>query len=317
MKERGEKTHRFPEVLPGANAVVFTLGTGDIETFDDASIAVLSLETGDYRVLLKGGTNPRYSATGHIVYAHGDSLFAVPFDASELQVKGTPVPVLDSMTSSHAGGAAEFSIARDGSLIYAPGRSWGEENLVVWVDRTGRSQPLIDTPRTFREPHLSPDDQFVTFWINDANTGIWVYDIARTSLSRLAFGFDNITPLWTPDGSRITFSSTRDGSYDIYWQPADGSGPAERLVASPGFVLSGSWSPDGTTLIFTDYRTEHGADLWLVQPEGERTPEIFLQSPANEQSPVFSPDGRWVAYESDESGQFEVYLTSFPESSRK
>ena len=221
------------------------------------------------------------------------------------------------MTSSHTTGSAEFSVARDGSLIYAPGRSWGEENLVVWLDRAGRSEVLIDTPRPFSEPRLSPDGQFVTFWISDANTGIWVYDIARTSLSRLAFGFDHITPLWTPDGTRITFSSTRDGPYDIYWQPADGSGPAERLVAGPGFAQSGSWYPDGTTLIFTESSSEHGNDLGLLRPEGERTPEIFLQSPANEARPVFSPDGRWVAYQSDESGQFEVYLTSFPESSRK
>ena len=316
-KEQGEKSHRFPEVLPGANAVVFTLGTGDIETFDDASIAVLSLDTGEYRVLLEGGTNPRYSATGHLVYSHGDALFAVPFDVSELQLQGTAVPILDGVTSSRGTGSAEFSIALDGSLIYAPGRSWEEENLIVWVDRTGRSEPLIDTPRPFREPRLSPDNQFVTFWIDGANTGIWVYDIARTSLSRLVFGFDNIAPMWTADGSRITFSSTREGPYDVFWQPSDGSGPAERLVASQGYAAYGSWSPDGTTLIFGERRPERGGDLWLMQPEGERTPEIFLQSPANERSPVFSPDGRWIAYESDESGQFEVYLTSFPESARK
>ena len=315
--DRREKSHRFPEVLPGADAVLFTLATGDIETFDDGSIAVHSLETGEYRVLLEGGTNPRYSATGRLVYAHGDSLFAVPFDASELQVKGTPVPVLDGVTSSPAFGPAEFSVARNGSLIYAAGGSRSQENLVVWVDRQGLLEPLIDTPRAFRTPSLSPDGRFLALWIDGANTGVWVYDIARDSLSRLTFGFDNIAPSWTPDGSRITFTSTRDGPHDIFWQPADGSGPAESLATGPHDQDDSSWSPDGTTLLFVEASPETRDDLSLLRIEGERTPEIFLQTAANESDPAFSPDARWVAYESDESGQFEVYLTPFPDPSRK
>ncbi len=316
-RDRREKSHRFPEVLPGADAVLFTLATGDIETFDDGSIAVHSLETGDYRVLLEGGTNPRYSATGHLVYAHGDSLFAVRFDASALQVKGTPVPVLDGVTSSLAFGPAEFSVARNGSLIYAAGGSRSQENLVVWVDRQGLLEPLIDTPRAFRAPSLSPDGRFLALWIDGANTGVWVYDIARDSLSRLAFGFDNIDPSWTPDGSRITFTSTRDGPHDIFWQPADGSGPAESLVTGPHNQDDSSWSPDGTTLLFVEASPETRDDVSLFRIEGERTTEIFLQTTANERNPAFSPDARWVAYQSDESGQFEVYLTPFPDPSRK
>ena len=304
-QDRREKTHRLPDVLPGAGGVLFTLGTGDIETFDDASIALLSLETGEYRVLLEGGTNPRYSTTGHLVYAHGDALYAVPFDISDLQVKGTPVPVLDGVTSSAVFGSAEFSVARDGSLIYAPGDTWGEDNrVVVWVDRRGRLQPLIDTGRRFQAPRLSPDARFLTLWIDGANASVWVYDIARDSLARIAFGFDNVSPSWTPNGSRITFRSTRNGPFDIFWQPADGSGPAESLVATPqnrGFGSAGSWSPDGTTLVFAENHPETKRDLWLLRLEGERTPEIVLQTAANEQRPVFSPDGRWIAYDSEES----------------
>ena len=154
-RERLEKGHRFPELLPGGEAVLFMIAPANIESYDDARIAVLSLETGEYEVVLEGGENPRYSASGHLVYARGGSLLAVPFDLAELRVTGTPVPVLDGVSMFPAAGIADFSLTRDGTLLYAPGDVWGESDRLVWVDHQGRSQPLLDTPGTYMQPRLS------------------------------------------------------------------------------------------------------------------------------------------------------------------
>ena len=311
-RERREKSHRLPELLPGGKAVLFTLGTGDIESWDDASIAVLSLETGDYRILLEGGTNPRYSPTGHLIYARAGSLLAVPFDLTELQVKGVPAPVLENVTTSPVYGNAQFSVSRDGSLLYAPGGSQRYDRRVLSVDREGRSQPLIETSRVFETVAISPDGRSLALTIEAANAGVWVYDLARSTLSRIAFGFNNSIITWTPDGDRLTFASSREGVSNIFWQAADGSGQAEQLTTSEYEQFFASWSPDGKFLSFVDIRPESGADIWVLSMEGDRTPEPFLLTGFNEDFPMFSSNGRWVAYQSDESGRNEVYIQPFP-----
>ena len=313
---RREKTHRFPEVLPGGKAVLFTLGTGDIEFWDDASIAVLSLETGEYRVVLEGGSYARYSASGHLVYARAGALLAVPFDLAELRVEGVPVPAVPGVVTERTYGPAEFAISRTGSLLYAPGDSRGGERQVLWVDRQGRSQTLIETPRPFDRPRLSHDGRLLALGINGANTNLWVYEFARGSLTRLASGFDNWVPVWSPDGRRVAFTSTRDGPSNLFSQAADGSGSAERLTTSAYSQYPSSWSPDGKRLAF--YELRPGADdIWVLSMEGDRTPQPFLQTMSNERIAVFSPNGQWIAYESDESGQYEIYVRPFPGSGAK
>ena len=314
---RGEKTHRFPEVLPGGKAILFTIGTGDITSFDDASIAVLSLETGEYRVLVEGGTNARYSTTGHLVYARAGSLLAVPFDLNELRVKGAPTPILHGVTISSVNGPAEFSVSRDGSLIYAPGDSRGDNHRVLWVDREGQAQPLIETPRGFYLPRLSPDGRLLALNISGANGSVWVYDLHRSSLARLTFSFDNDYAIWTPDSRRVTFGSTREGPWNLFWQTADGSAKAERIVPSEHRQQPASWSPNGKVLAFEEFRPETGRDIWILAREDDRKPEPFLKTEFNEGDPMFSPGGRWIAYVSDESGQYEVYVRPFPSSERK
>ena len=315
-REEGEKTHRFPEVLPGGKAALFTLGTGDIDSYDVASIAVLSIETGDYRVLIEGGTNPRYSATGHLVYARDGSLLAVPFELDKLQIKGSPIPVVQDVAMSSVGGAAEFSISSDGSLLYAPGYSlWKRQ--VVSVDREGRSKPLMDQQRAFLIPQLSPDGLLLALSIDAANSNVWVYELSRGTLTRLTFGFDSHRPVWTPDGSRVAFSSTRAGSYNLFWQAADGSGQPERLTTSEHPQWPTSWSPDGKMLAFEEFRPETGYDIILLSLDGDRVPKPFLQTPFDESVAKFSPNGRWVAYSSNESGHYEVYIRPFPSAEGK
>ena len=188
---------------------------------------------------------------------------------------------------------------------------------MVRVDRRGRSESLIDTRRAFFDARPSPDGRLLALEIGGANRGLWVYDIARTTLTRLALGFDNASPVWTPDGKRVTFASSRFGQKNLFWQLADGSEPAKRLTTSEYSQQPGSWSPDGTTLVFEENRPETGWDLVILSAEDDGAPRPFLQTPSTERQPAFSADGRFVAYESDESGQIEVYVRSFPDSDMK
>ena len=171
-RESGETTHRLMDVLPGGRGVLFTRGTSDLTTWDDASIAVLDLETGRHQILIEGGTNPRYSTTGHLVYARAGSLLAVAFDADSLEVQGVPVTVLEGVATSPNTGQAEFGLSRDGTLIYAPGDSWGDDHRVVWVDRDGDVEPLIETPRAFMTAGLSPDGRMLALEIDGASQSV-------------------------------------------------------------------------------------------------------------------------------------------------
>jgi dipeptidyl aminopeptidase/acylaminoacyl peptidase len=272
---------------------------------------VLSLETGEYHVVLEGGTNARYSPTGHLIYARAGSLLAAPFDLEELRVKGAPVPVLEEVATSPIYGQAEFGISGNGSLVYAPGDSWGDDHRVLWVDREGRWEPLIEDPRAFLTLQLSPDGHFLVVSIDGAQGSMWMYDLARSTLTRLTLDSD-FHPIWTPRGDRVTFMSDRAGSWNLYWQPADGSGQAERLTTSEYTQFPGSWSPDGKLLVFQEERTETGSDIWILSMEGERTARPLLQEKFNERRPMFSPNGRWILYVSDESGRDEVYVQPFP-----
>ena len=318
-REQGEKTHRFSEILPGGKAVLFTLGTGGIDSFHDASIAVLSLKTGDYRVIIEGGANARYCATGHLVYARDGSLLAVPFDLDELQVKGSPTPVARGVNMSPQSGTADFSISADGSLLYALGDSLVIKRQVVWVDREGGSEPLIEEQGAFWGPRLSPNGRLLALTIEEANENVWLYDLTRRTLTRLTLGFDNNVPVWTPDSRRVAFSSTRADNWTLFWQAADGSGQAEPLTTSGYSQSPSSWSPDGTILAFDERRPEtaYSGDISVFSLDGDRTPVLFLQTNFNEEYPMFSPNGRWIAYRSDESGQYQVYIRPFPSAEGK
>ncbi len=310
--KKGEYSHRWPEVLPGGKAVLFTVWSSSGASFDDAQIDVLSLETGERRVLIEGGTYARYVPSGHLVYARAGGLLAVPFDLKRLQVTGPPVSVLEGVSMSPTTGAAAFSSSADGSLAYVPGALVGSETL-LWVDRSGVAQPLPAPPRGYMAPRVSPDGQRLAVAIEASNSGLWLYDPARSTLTRLIEGGVIIPwPIWTPDGKRVTFLSALSGPVDLHWAPADGSGIPERLTTDENYKVPGSWSPDGQVLAFSELSPTNGWDVWVLKLEGDRKPRPFLQTPSNESIPMFSPDGRWLAYESDESGREEIYVRPFP-----
>jgi eukaryotic-like serine/threonine-protein kinase len=309
-RSKGEVSHRSPEILPGGKAVLFTIWTG--MGSENARIGLLSLETGEQRVLLEGGTYPQYVSSGHLVYARRGGLLAVPFDLKRLQVTGAPASVLEGVRMNPSSSVAEFSVSSDGALAYVPGGwSFGEHTL-VWVDHRGAVEALPAPARGYLSPRLSPDTQRLAVNIPGTNSGLWVYDMGRGTLTRLTESALNPRPIWTPDGKHVTFVSAPSGAYNLYWMAADGSGAAERLTTGENFQLPGSWSPDGQLLAFSEADPRTGWDLWVLKLQGDRRPRLFLQTPYNEYAPAFSPDGRWLAYGSDETGRPEIYVRPFP-----
>ncbi len=305
----GEISHRWPDSLPGGKAALFTIWTGSSQ---GARIAVLSLETGEHRVLMEGAAFARYLATGHIVYMREGQVLAAPFDLGRLEVTGPPVPLSFAALARTAFGVAHYSLSRDGSLAYVPG-SGPPQRRLVWVDRSGVSRPLTEIRRDYEHPRLSPDGKrlAVTTW--DERAYVSVYDMERDALTRLS-GPEGHQPIWTVDGERITYRSI---PFDLVWRAADGSGDIETLTSLEGAGEPGSWSPDGKMLTFTDVHPSSGADIWVLSLEDGRGPRPVVQTPAAEAGGAFSPDGRWIAYDSKESGRLEVYVQPFPGPGRR
>jgi serine/threonine-protein kinase len=331
----GESTHRWPQLLPGGKVVLFAAGPGGSSP-DNAQIVVQNLETGERKALVQGGTYPRYAPTGHLVYYRAGTLMAVSFDLERLEVTGSPSPIQEGiMAATGTTWGAHFSISDRGSLVYVPGTAGGGGSTLVWVDRKGAEQPLAAPPRPYDNPRLSSDGRVLAVGtLTPAE--IWVYEIARGTLSRLTFEGGQ-RPLWSPDGKRIAFRSARAGKPpNLFWKPADGSGAEERLTTSDHLQTALSWSPDGQVLAFLDIAPTTGNDIWVLPLEGDpsaalRTgpsagssrlssgqagqglkPRPFLQTTFLEDGAQFSPDGRWLAYVSDESGRSEIYVQPFP-----
>jgi Tol biopolymer transport system component/tRNA A-37 threonylcarbamoyl transferase component Bud32 len=314
-----EISHRWPQVLPGGKDVLFTIQVGSGSSYDDARIAVLSLETGKWRTLLTGGSYARYVPPGHIVYARAGSLIAVPFDLSRMEVRGAPVPVQEGVvTTVLTSGGAEYDVTPSGLLAYVPGTAKAPVRSLVWVDRTGNAKTLPAPPRVYNAPHLSPDGKELAVVINDdGDLAVWIYEFARNTLTRLTFGPGiSSSPVWTPDGRRIIYNKrTTTGSPSFYWKLADGSGKEEALSGrefdDPG-VAPIVASPDGKTLLFVTHNAAGEQAIEALSLDGSYKVQPFLQSSFNLNGPRFSPDGRWVAYMTDESGRREVCVQPFP-----
>ena len=305
---KGESSHRWPDVLPGGKAILFTIWTDG--TLDNAEIAVVSPEAAEQRVLVEGGSFARYVPTGHLVYARQGALLAVPFNLASLEVTGTPIPVLDGVFTDPRWGTASFGVSNDGSLVYVP--SGLPERRLVWVDREGKVQPLTESRRSFSQPRLSPDGKRVAVTVEGLNPDVWVYEIARDTLTRLTFDrTPDSDPIWAPDGKRITFRSQSLAGWSLLSKFADGSGGEETLITGPNNQFPSSWSPDGTVLAFMEFNPTTNWDLRLLPLEDERNSRPFVQSQFGEFWSAFSPDGRWLAYMSTESGRSEVYVQRY------
>lgn len=253
----------------------------------------------------------RYVNSGHLTYVSKGVLYAVPFDLNRLEVRGTATPVLDGIAYSAAWGFAQIDFSRNGTVVYRSSR--GAEGLVTvqWLDESGAASPLLAVPGSYLSPALSPDGNRLALTLSG---DIWVYDLKRASMVRLTFGGGYGNPLWTPDGKYIVFRAATG----IMWIDAGGTGRPELLMQGKDRQLAWSFTPDGKRLAFVDLNPVTGADIWTVPVEehgsGLRAgnPEVFLQTAWHERGPMFSPDGRWLAYMSNESGRYRVYVESFP-----
>ena len=286
--EKAELSHGWPDFLPGGNAVLFAASTANFN-WTNAQVAVQSLVTGERRNLIQGASQPRYAPSGHLVYAQGGTLMAVPFDTQRLTVTGTAVPVVDVVQQSTSNGEAQYSISSTGTLVYVSGGLQSVQSRLVWVSRNGTEQPLAAPAHTYRAVRLSPSGRQIAVSIEEQETQVWLYDVSRDTLTRLTFeGNLNLNPIWTPDGKRIAFLSNKEGPLNIFWQLADGSGGLERLTTSEYNQSPISWSPDGQLLAFTEQNPTTGFDIWVLRLS-DRKAQPFLRTRFNESAPQFSP----------------------------
>jgi serine/threonine-protein kinase len=300
-------------LLPDDDTVLY----GRNEALNSFQVIAQSISTGERTVVanLPSGTYLRYVPTGHLVYADGGTLFGIAFDARTKRTTGSAVPLVQGVLWSNTTGNHQFAIANDGTLAYVRGISGGlAARTLTWVDRAGRETPLGIQARNYLYVEISPDGTRLALDIRDQENDAWVYDLERETLQRLTFDPGrNRGAIWAPDGRRIAFSRQLGDSEEIYWQAADGSGAAEALTQGSGMPVHPSeFTSDGTTLLYT--KSDLPRDIFTIPvagPAGVGTP--LLDGPASEGSPTVSPDGRWLAYSSDESGDYEVYVRPFPD----
>jgi serine/threonine-protein kinase len=304
---KGELGHWWPQLLPGEKHVLFTNFSTPI---DRARIAVLSLESGEVTTVIEGGTFGRYLPSGHITYLRGRTILTVPFDVGGLEVTGSPVPVLEEVARVVPDGRAAFVVAGNGAMAYVPDTLFNPPRQLVWVDRTGREEPVMQEQGIYSAPALSPDGRRIALSIHDGTDDVWIYELRRGLLTRLtrqdasAFG-----PRWTHDGRRVIYH-VEQPQFDLFWRATDGSTSEQVLHTTASDKQATSISPDGAMLAFT--QTDPDADIWLLPLDGSGDPTPFLQTPYGEGQAVFSPNGRWIAYTSDESGRWEVYVQAYP-----
>ena len=325
---QGEALQRWPELLPGNRAVLYTsLSSQGLNSgFNDANLVVQPFPSGEPKVLVRGGFYGRYVPSGHLVYIHDRTLFAVPFDLERLELTGPAVPAVEGVESGANGadaGRGQFAVSAKGTLVYLPGESAGVLPPISWLDHTGKISVLRPAGSDWSNPQFSPDGRTLALDINDGkNMDVFTYEWERGILTR--FTVDAAVdrkPVYNPDGRRIAFSSTRGtGKSNLYWQRSDLSGEIQRLTDSKNTQFPGSFHPSGRYLAFYEQNDQTGWDLMILPIEGDEAggwkpgkPYVFLGTPANEQEPMFSPDGRWIAYQSDEGGKGnEIFVRPFP-----
>jgi serine/threonine-protein kinase len=309
---QGERILKFPCALPGAKTLLYTVANTDSESFDDGHIAAYSTHTGQKKILVEGGTYPRYSQSGHLVFARSGKLLAVRFDPDRLQVTGQPVPILEGVLMSRNTGVANFDISARGDLVYVPGICEGGARTLYWVDRSGHAEKLPLPSKSYEHPRISPDARKLAIEIEGPNHDCYIYDFASGVISNITENGLSHWPLWSPDGKTIGYRSGSMGHFRLWQVPADRSHPPEQLQADGYTQNAESYSPDGLSLAYTATDPGSLTKIAVVSLQGDLKPRPLDDSKYAQGSPKFSPDGRWLAYCSSESGKPQVYVQAFP-----
>jgi serine/threonine-protein kinase len=316
----GEVSHRLPQFLPDGDTVLSTVTKSGFPSWDDTLVVAQSLATGERRVLIEGGADARFVPTGHVVFLRRGTLMAVPFDARRLQVSGAPVGLIaDVMQAANIQplqidtGAGQFAVSESGSLVYASGGVYAQDRWsLVWIDRTGKPEALRVAPGSYLGPRLSPDGRRVSFSSSTGDWDLWTYDVPRGIAGRVPMDGDQSAALWTPDGSRLTFSSAVKGRYTLFSIAPDGSGSAVPLTATDlfeGFAIPNAWTSDGRSLAFA-----YNRDIWLLSRDG-KTERLVTSAGLLSAQADFSPDDRWLAYSTFPDRQ--VYVRPYPALDRR
>jgi len=309
--EAGDRAHITPSVLPGSHAALFSIWRGG--PLAENEIASVDLKSGEVRTVLKGGSGARYMASGSLLYASGSTLMVVPFSVKDQAVTGNPHPVLDSVLMNGGNGFSYFAVSDRGMLVYTQGDVEFVPTAVTLVSRGATVRRLEARGYQFGFPWFSPDGKRLSVDIFGPNFQVGVFDLQSGILTPLTFTGDNIDGTWNPDGSSLTFYSNVDGRYQLYTVAANGGGTPRKLFDMQGtFQPIFSWSRDGRSLAYTMISEKNGADIWVYSTVDTPATRPLIATAANEANPSFSPDGRWLAYSSDESGSTEVYVRAFP-----
>ncbi|HEX5110139.1 MAG TPA: protein kinase [Vicinamibacterales bacterium] len=335
---KGDSQHGYPQILGDGKQLLFS-----VRRADGWHLATTTLDGGDWRLLGNGriiGEGAQYLPTGHLVYAQAAGLVVTPFDPSRGSLNDSPAPLLERLATSRFGGTYFAIAAEAGTLVYVPATGSPGDRTLLRVARDGRVAPLFDSRGAYEHPVLSPDARRVALTIaTSTGSDIWLVDLDRGTRTRFTSGDTSASPVWGPDGDRVAFQSTAPGPWNLYWMPLDGtaearplfgnidsavsgSRPGESLLPGTLPVLSGagpqlpvSWIRDGSAVAFHERKPNGERDIWIVTPGG--VPWPFLLTPFDEHLPRFSPDGKWLAYVSDESGRNEIYVQPFPGPGRK
>jgi hypothetical protein len=310
--EKGERLHKYPSALPANKGLLFTVATVDSESFDDAVIAVYSRATGQRRVLVEGGTHPRYSPSGHLVYGRSSNLIAVRFDPDRLKVTGQPFTVLEGVLMSRNTGVVNFDISASGDFVYIPGKADGGARTLFWVDRNGNAEKLPLPPKSYLHPRLASDGRKLAIEVEGSNHDIYVYDFANGVLTKMTTDGISHWPVWSPDGTEISYRSGPMGAFKLFQVPTDRSRVPQQVQAAGLSQSAESYSPKGDVIAYTAQDRGAPPRIMTVGLQGDRTPRPLDNSKYAQGSPKFSPDGHWVAYCSPESGKPQVYVQAWP-----
>jgi serine/threonine-protein kinase len=304
-KSKGERNHRWPFVLPGEKAALFTIGYG--KSWSEASIGAVRLDTGERKIVLQGGFGARYLPTGHMVFGRGDALYVIGFDPEKLETYGDPVKLVSEVCDSGAG-TLEYAFSQNGILLTLPlGLTYDEGGILTFLNRKGENLP--ESPPTniiLSDPKLAVDGRLTGFRAFE----VWVYDLKRGTSARLTSGSPRTGwPFWTSDGKRVTYASESLNVWNPFWRAADGSDQERAIIPNDSVLVPTSWSPDDKRLLLYRDSQQTDTDVLLYDTADGKLKEL-VATPASEREGTFSPDGKWMAYSSDESGRNEVYVRS-------
>jgi Tol biopolymer transport system component len=303
-----------PQLLPGGTHVLFTLTNG--AHWNQSDVVVQSLATGERRVLIEGGIDGRYVSSGHLVYGQDGVIHAVTFDPASLQVSRTATPVLTGVaqqTSAGAWGGFAYSISDEGTVVYLPLETAAIRRELVWIDRAGHVERLAAEPRAYQYPRFSRDGQRVVLDVRDQQNDIWSWDLGRATLTRVTQGrYAGGPAIWNRTGDAVIFGPDVDSVINLHTQSLTGGSP-RRLATSPNSQFADDLAPDGQSVVFAERDGQTGFNLRRLAADGSAAAVDLLATPFNELNSDLSPDGRWIAYQSDESGRYEVYVRPYPD----